>query len=134
MGNLHAGHLSLAALGAQAARRVVMSIFVNPTQFGPDEDYAAYPRTLAADEALIAAAGNVDLLFVPDRRRDLSVRPRACGARAVAAVEPRALRRQSAGAFRRRRDGRVPAAEHRRARRAVLGAKGLSAVRADASA
>jgi pantoate--beta-alanine ligase len=66
MGNLHAGHLSLAELGARAARRVVMSIFVNPTQFGPSEDYAAYPRTLEADEALIAAAGNVDLLFVPD--------------------------------------------------------------------
>jgi pantoate--beta-alanine ligase len=66
MGNLHAGHLSLAALGATAARRVVMSIFVNPAQVGPSEDFAAYPRTLAADEALIAAAGNVDLLFVPD--------------------------------------------------------------------
>jgi pantoate--beta-alanine ligase len=66
MGNVHAGHLSLAALGAKAARRVVMSIFVNPSQFGPNEDFAAYPRTLAADEALIAAAGSVDLLFVPD--------------------------------------------------------------------
>jgi len=65
MGNLHAGHLSLAALGAEAARRVVMSIFVNPTQFGPAEDFAAYPRTLAADQALISAAGNCDLLFVP---------------------------------------------------------------------
>src|SRR5688572_14410936 len=65
MGNLHAGHLSLAALGAKAAGRVVVSIFVNPTQFGPTEDFAAYPRTLAADEALIAAAGTVDLLFVP---------------------------------------------------------------------
>jgi pantoate--beta-alanine ligase len=65
MGNLHAGHLSLAAFGAKAAGRVVVSIFVNPTQFGPTEDFAAYPRTLAADEALIAAAGTVDLLFVP---------------------------------------------------------------------
>jgi pantoate--beta-alanine ligase len=65
MGNLHAGHMSLAALAAAAARRVVMSIFVNPTQFGPREDYAAYPRTLQADEALIAQTGNVDLLFVP---------------------------------------------------------------------
>lgn len=64
MGNLHAGHMSLAALAAAAAPRVVMSIFVNPAQFGPSEDFAAYPRTLAADEALIAAA-NVDLLFVP---------------------------------------------------------------------
>lgn len=66
MGNLHAGHMSLAALCAQAARRVVMSIFVNPTQFGPSEDFAAYPRTLAADEALLARARNVDLLFVPE--------------------------------------------------------------------
>ncbi|HXS80686.1 MAG TPA: pantoate--beta-alanine ligase [Gammaproteobacteria bacterium] len=66
MGNLHAGHMSLAALCAQAAPRVVMSIFVNPAQFGPSEDFGAYPRTLAADEALIASAGNVDLLFVPD--------------------------------------------------------------------
>jgi pantoate--beta-alanine ligase len=66
MGNLHAGHISVAALGAAAAARVVMSIFVNPTQFGPNEDFAAYPRTLAADEQLISAAGNVDLLFVPD--------------------------------------------------------------------
>jgi pantoate--beta-alanine ligase len=66
MGNLHAGHMSLAALAAEAAPRVVMSIFVNPTQFGPNEDFAAYPRTLADDEAIIAAAGNVDLLFVPD--------------------------------------------------------------------
>jgi pantoate--beta-alanine ligase len=66
MGNLHAGHMSLVALCAQAAPRVVMSIFVNPTQFGPSEDFGAYPRTLAADEALIRAAANVDLLFVPD--------------------------------------------------------------------
>lgn len=65
MGNLHAGHLSLARLGARAAGRVVMSIFVNPTQFGPSEDYAAYPRTLAEDTASISAAGDVDLLFVP---------------------------------------------------------------------
>ena len=65
MGNLHGGHMSLAALGARAADRVVMSIFVNPTQFGPSEDFATYPRTLPADQELIAAAGGVDLLFVP---------------------------------------------------------------------
>ena len=68
MGNLHAGHLSLAALAATVATRVVMSIFVNPTQFGPSEDFAAYPRTLAADTALVAAAGNVDVLFVPEAK------------------------------------------------------------------
>ena len=65
MGNLHAGHMSLVALAAAAAPRVVMSIFVNPTQFGPNEDFAAYPRTRADDEALIAKAGKVDLLFAP---------------------------------------------------------------------
>src|SRR6476646_12279260 len=66
MGNLHDGHVSLAALAAGECDRVIASIFVNPTQFGPNEDFAAYPRTLAADEALVAAAGSVDLLFVPD--------------------------------------------------------------------
>ena len=66
MGNLHAGHLSLVALSAQATRRVVTSIFVNPAQFGPSEDFAAYPRTRAADEALLAAHGGVHLLFVPE--------------------------------------------------------------------
>lgn len=65
MGNLHAGHMSLATLCGAAADRVVLSIFVNPTQFGPAEDFGAYPRTLADDTALIDAAGGVDLLFVP---------------------------------------------------------------------
>jgi pantoate--beta-alanine ligase len=66
MGNLHAGHISLTRLVAEPNTRVVMSIFVNPTQFGPSEDFAAYPRTLAEDTAMVAAAGSVDLLFVPE--------------------------------------------------------------------
>jgi len=66
MGNLHTGHLSLAALAAEHADRVVVSIFVNPTQFGVGEDFAAYPRTLAEDIALIDEAGTVDALFVPE--------------------------------------------------------------------
>jgi pantoate--beta-alanine ligase len=66
MGNLHAGHASLAALAAANAGRVVMSIFVNPTQFGPSEDFSAYPRTLAEDSALARDRGDVDLLFVPE--------------------------------------------------------------------
>ena len=66
MGNLHDGHLSLTKLVAEPDARVVMSIFVNPTQFGPTEDFAAYPRTLVEDTALLSAAGTVDLLFVPD--------------------------------------------------------------------
>jgi len=65
MGNLHEGHASLAALAAAELDRVVASIFVNPTQFGPHEDFAAYPRTLAEDTARLVADGNVDLLFVP---------------------------------------------------------------------
>ena len=68
MGNLHDGHASLAALAANECDHVVASIFVNPTQFGPSEDFAAYPRTLAEDTARLAADGNVDLLFVPDER------------------------------------------------------------------
>ena len=66
MGNLHRGHASLVELAAGNADRVVMSIFVNPTQFGPGEDYAAYPRTLDEDRALIADTGLVDAVLVPD--------------------------------------------------------------------
>jgi pantoate--beta-alanine ligase len=65
MGNLHAGHLSLAKLAAEQADRVIMTIFVNPTQFGVGEDFESYPRTLAEDQALIDQAGTVDALFVP---------------------------------------------------------------------
>ena len=64
MGNLHDGHLSLITLARQHATRVVASIFVNPTQFGPKEDFASYPRTMAADQALLASGG-CDALFAP---------------------------------------------------------------------
>ncbi len=64
MGNLHAGHHSLVALGRARAARVLASVFVNPTQFGPSEDYARYPRTLEADAAGLAAHG-CDLLYAP---------------------------------------------------------------------
>ena len=64
MGNLHAGHFSLVALARQHADRVVASIFVNPTQFGPNEDFSRYPRTPESDEAGLAAAG-CDLVFRP---------------------------------------------------------------------
>jgi pantoate--beta-alanine ligase len=66
MGNLHRGHASLVELAGGNADRVVMSIFVNPTQFGPGEDFAAYPRTLDEDRELVAETGLVDALFVPD--------------------------------------------------------------------
>ena len=53
MGNLHAGHLSLTSLAHRQADKVVCSVFVNPTQFGPDEDLEGYPRTVAEDEAML---------------------------------------------------------------------------------
>ena len=64
MGNLHAGHLALVAEARRLAELVVVSIFVNPLQFGPQEDFGAYPRTLARDQELLAGAGT-DLLFAP---------------------------------------------------------------------
>ncbi|WP_247215383.1 bifunctional pantoate--beta-alanine ligase/(d)CMP kinase [Synechococcus sp. C9] len=64
MGALHAGHEALIRAARQAHRLVVVSIFVNPLQFAPQEDFAQYPRTLAADQALCEALG-VDILFAP---------------------------------------------------------------------
>lgn len=64
MGNLHAGHLRLIEHARAAAGRVVSSVFVNPLQFGPSEDYGRYPRTLDQDREKLAAAG-CDLLFAP---------------------------------------------------------------------
>ncbi len=65
MGALHAGHLELIARAMEENSAVAASIFVNPLQFGPDEDFARYPRAFADDCAKLEAAG-VDLLFAPD--------------------------------------------------------------------
>jgi pantoate--beta-alanine ligase len=64
MGALHEGHLSLVRAARAQSDCVVVSIFVNPLQFGPSEDYAKYPRTLERDRQLLEA-GNVDVLFAP---------------------------------------------------------------------
>jgi pantoate--beta-alanine ligase len=64
MGAIHAGHLALVAAARARCARVIASLFVNPKQFGPSEDFAAYPRDEAADFAAFAAAG-VDLVFAP---------------------------------------------------------------------
>jgi pantoate--beta-alanine ligase len=65
MGAIHDGHLALVRAARAQCRRVVASLFVNPKQFGPAEDLAAYPRSEAADLAAFAGAG-VDLAYVPD--------------------------------------------------------------------
>src|SRR6185436_8499787 len=65
MGYLHEGHLRLVDRARELAERVVVSIFVNPLQFGPHEDLSRYPRDLPRDKKLAEARG-VDLLFVPD--------------------------------------------------------------------
>jgi pantoate--beta-alanine ligase len=65
MGALHEGHLTLVRLAKRRATRVVVSIFVNPAQFAPHEDFASYPRTFKADVAKLAAE-KVDLIWNPD--------------------------------------------------------------------
>ncbi len=65
MGNLHAGHVSLIEAARRHGDQFVASIFVNPMQFGPNEDFAHYPRTPQQDERMLAEAG-CDLMFMPD--------------------------------------------------------------------
>src|SRR5580704_5024919 len=65
MGALHDGHVSLVRLAKRRATRVIVSIFVNPTQFAPTEDFGSYPRTWKADVARLAAE-DVDLIWNPD--------------------------------------------------------------------
>jgi pantoate--beta-alanine ligase len=65
MGALHDGHVSLVRLAKRRARKVIVSIFVNPTQFAPSEDFSSYPRTWKADVEKLAAE-NVDLIWNPD--------------------------------------------------------------------
>jgi pantoate--beta-alanine ligase len=92
MGFFHAGHLALIDRARRRADRVVVSIFVNPIQFGPREDLAAYPRDLERDRAAAAAHG-VDCLFVPD---DAAMYP----APAVVRVVPGSLADHLCGASR----------------------------------
>lgn len=94
MGNLHAGHIALVAHARQLASRVVTSLFVNPTQFSPSEDFTSYPRTLDEDRTKLVEAG-CDLLFAPPVS---TVYPR--GAAATTRVEVPELSHILCGAFR----------------------------------
>ncbi|RMG30480.1 MAG: pantoate--beta-alanine ligase [Gammaproteobacteria bacterium] len=94
MGNLHAGHLSLVDRARARADRVVVSVFVNPLQFGPGEDYETYPRTLEQDRAVLAEH-RVDLLFAPPVE---AMFPR--GREETTFVEVPGLGAQLCGAFR----------------------------------
>jgi pantoate--beta-alanine ligase len=66
MGALHTGHLALVRKAAELAGRVVVSIFVNPAQFAPNEDFARYPRDVARDRALLEEQGLTDSIYAPD--------------------------------------------------------------------
>src|SRR5215831_19121842 len=65
MGALHDGHLALVTEARRLAERVVVSIFVNPAQFAPNEDFARYPRNVARDQAMLAEQGSTDLIYAP---------------------------------------------------------------------
>ena len=92
MGNLHAGHISLMTQARKLGTTVVASLFVNRLQFGPNEDFDAYPRTFDADCQKLAAAG-VDVLFAPGER---DLYPEA----QQYYVEPPAIQNQLEGEFR----------------------------------
>jgi pantoate--beta-alanine ligase len=93
MGALHAGHASLVERAHGDAGAVVVSVFVNPLQFGPAEDFEAYPRDLERDAAALAEWGTA-LLFAPEarellpRRPEVTVDPGPLGARLEGAVRP----------------------------------------------
>ena len=85
MGHLHAGHVSLVRLAAQQRGVVVTSIFVNPLQFSPHEDFGRYPRSLASDAKLLSRAG-CDILFAPGDE-EMYPEPQVCKVQPPAALK-----------------------------------------------
>lgn len=92
MGNLHEGHLDLVRVARERASCVVVSIFVNPLQFGVNEDFSKYPRTLEQDYYLLEQCG-VDVVFAPSEH-DLYTQPQQV------MVEPATIANELCGAFR----------------------------------
>lgn len=85
MGHLHAGHLALVAAARAQSERCVVSIFVNPKQFGPNEDFATYPRSFAADCEQLEAAG-VDCVFAPSTETMYPLGKDACASITVPGI------------------------------------------------
>src|SRR5437868_12808628 len=68
MGALHEGHLALVRAAKAKAERVVVSIFVNPAQFAPHEDFSRYPHDVSKDRAMLQQQGDADLIYAPETR------------------------------------------------------------------
>lgn len=96
MGALHQGHLSLVELARKSADHVTVSIYVNPTQFGPNEDFEKYPRPVKKDLSLLHELGGVDVVFLPTNE---AMYPRGQEAQRVW-VQAEALDQYLCGAYR----------------------------------
>ena len=128
MGALHDGHLSLVARSRADNKRTIATLFVNPTQFGPKEDLAAYPRDEAADLAMLQDA-KVDALYAPSSPRCI---PRASPPQSPSPASPSiSTGRIPSRAFRRRRHRRQQAAAAVRARPRLFRREGFPAAPGD---
>ena len=122
MGNLHEGHLDLVRKARQLCDVVVVSIFVNPLQFGPNEDLDAYPRTLAADKEKLFSEG-VQVLVRTRREGNLSRGHAGPDPGACTGPGRHALRQQPPRSFRRCHHGGQQTVQHRTTRCRVFGEK-----------